>query len=192
MTDLVMPGSGVLFMKVGRHADEPIESIIDRKRKEIAKAGFALWGFGGGTCHPTTMVQPFASTYEKRGQTIYLVMEEMESNHFAEQVRAEQSSVDGVNWQDIPKGVNVMGSRYALRIRNLRSASFELPLSSTRVAVGPNRGRPGHLYVKGRVDKACLEVVADPSAGTEDEKIVKISLVAEMEAPYAVLLRNRP
>lgn len=191
MSDLVKPGDGILFMKVGRHADEPIESIIERKRKEIAKAGFALWGFGGGTCHPTTMVQPFASTYEKRGQTIYLVMEEMESNHFAEQVRADQSSVDGVHWDDIPKGIDVMGSRYALRIRDLEPASFELPLSSTRVAVGPNRGRPGHLYVKGRVDKACLELVADHIAGTRDDKIVKISLVAKIEAPYAVLLRNR-
>jgi hypothetical protein len=178
-------------MKVGRHADEPIEAIIERKRKEIAQAGFALWGFGGGTCHPTTMVQPFASSFEKRGQAIYLVMEEMESKHFAEQVRAEQWSADDINWHDIPSAINVLGSRYALRIKNLRSERFDLPLASTRVAVGPSRGRPGHLYVKGRVDKACLEVVAAPTAAPPDEKVVTISLVAEMETPYAVLLRNR-
>lgn len=190
MNDLVQPGAGVLFMKVGRHADEPLESIIERKRKEIAEAGYSLWGFGGGTCHPTTMVRPFASAFEKRGP-IYLVMEEMESNHFAEQVRADQWSVDDITWHDIPEGVNVLGSRYALRIKNLRAESLELPLSGTRVAVGPSRGRPGHLYVKGRVDKACLEVVADPTFAAKEEKIVKISLVAEMEAPYAVLLRNK-
>jgi hypothetical protein len=179
-------------MKVGTHAKESIESIIKRKRKEIDDAGFALWGFGGGTCHPTTMVQPFASAFEKRGKAIYLVMEEMQSNHFAEQKRAEQWSADGLRWADIPNSVNVLGSRYALRIKELRRESFELPLASTRVAVGPSLGRPGHLYVSGRVDKACLEVTADASAGSEKEKIVKISLVAEVEAPYAVLLRDRP
>lgn len=192
MSDLVKPGSGILFMKVGTHAQEPIGSIIARKRKEIVDAGFALWGFGGGTCHPTTMVQPFANAFHKRGQAIYLVMEEMESNHFAAQKRAEQWSADGLQWKDIPPAVNVLGSRYALRIKDLTEASFELPLASTRVAVGPSLGRPGHLYVSGRVDKACLEVVADPMVGGEGERVVKISLVAEVEAPYAVLLRDRP
>ena len=191
MTTFAKPGSGVLFMKVGTHAKESIGHIIERKRKEIADAGFALWGFGGGTCHPTTMVQPFASAFEKRGQAIYLVMEEMESNHFAEQKRADQCSADGVTWEDIHPAVNVLGSRYALRIKDLRRESFELPLASTRVAVGPSLGRPGHLYVSGRVDKACLEVMADPIIAAK-ERIAKISLVAEIEAPYAVLLRDKP
>jgi hypothetical protein len=192
VSDLVKPGSGVLFMKVGTHAKESIESIIERKRKEIDDAGFALWGFGGGTCHPTTMVQPFASAFEKRGRVIYLVMEEMESHHFAEQKRAEQWSADGLSWLDIPKPVNVLGSRYALRIKSLRRESFDLQLASTRVAVGPSVGRPGHLYVSGRVDKACLEVIDEPVGGSTQAKIAKISLVAEVEAPYAVLLRDRP
>src|ERR1044071_8542758 len=116
MSLIIKPGAGILLMKVGTHAQEPLEDIIARKTKEIADAGYALWGYGGNTCHPLTMVQPFARTYEQRGQAIYLCMQEMESKHFAEQVRADQYSVDGINWKDIPRPINVLGSRYALAI----------------------------------------------------------------------------
>jgi hypothetical protein len=60
MADLLKPGQGFLYMKVGTHAQESLEDIIKRKAKEIRDAGFALGGYGGNTCHPQTMVQPFA------------------------------------------------------------------------------------------------------------------------------------
>ena len=60
MTDIVQPGTGLIFMKVGTHANELLSDILKRKRQEIEDAGFALWGYGGNTCHPLTMVQPFA------------------------------------------------------------------------------------------------------------------------------------
>ena len=192
MNDIIKPGAGILFMKVGTHAQEPLEEIIARKRREIDDAGFALWGYGGSTCHPQTMVQPFARSYAKKGGSIYLCMEEMESHHFAEQVRAEQSSSDGLTWKDIPLSVNVLGSRYALVIKALRREALELPLSRTRVAVGNSQGRAGDLYVSGRVDKACLEIVETDASTPGTERNVAISLVAELEPPYAVFLRNRP
>src|ERR1700745_397624 len=36
------PGTGVLFMKVGTHAQESLEDIIKRKLKEVDDAGFAI------------------------------------------------------------------------------------------------------------------------------------------------------
>lgn len=193
MSDIIKPGSGIIFMKVGTHAQETLEDIIDRKRREIADAGFALWGYGGSTCHPVSMVQPFAKSFEKKGRAIYLCMEEMDSRHFADPIRAEQSSADGLKWEDIPPAINVRGSRYALVIKDLRDDDIELPLADTRVAVGNSEGRPGSVYISGRVDKACLEIVA---AGRLDGPGVNetkhISLVAELAAPYAVFLRNRP
>lgn len=54
------PGTAILYMKVGTHANEGLEAIIARKQREIEEAGVAFWGYGGSTCHPTTMVQPFA------------------------------------------------------------------------------------------------------------------------------------
>lgn len=192
MSNLVIPGQGLIFMKVGVHANEDLASIIKRKSQEIEDAGFALWGYGGATCYPNSMVQPFARDYAGRGQKIYLCMQEMESHHYAEQIRADEFSVDGDTWATIPPSINVLGSRFALAIKALRKEAFVLPLSRTRVAVGPSMGRQGDRYIQGRADKACLETmgnVAEPV--NQEEPQVEINLVAELCEPYAVFLRNR-
>src|SRR5438477_290714 len=49
-----------LFMKVGNHANETWEQILERKRKEYDRTGRTFWGYGGTTCHPLGVVQPFA------------------------------------------------------------------------------------------------------------------------------------
>jgi hypothetical protein len=184
VSDLVQPGDGVIFMKVGTHANEDLASIIERKRREIDEAGFSLWGYGGNTCHPTTMVQPFARMHADQGRRIVLVMEPMTSRHFAEPLRADEYSVDGTEWTRIPTAINVLGSRYALCLRDLDQAKGSLPLGDTRVAVGNSSGRSGTDYIKGHVDKACLEVVSVTGADPRP-----IGLVAEVVEPYAVLLR---
>jgi hypothetical protein len=192
MTSIVKPGARILYMKVGTHADEPLESIFERKRKEIVDAGFSLWGYGGNTCHPLTMVQPFARSYEETGGTIFLCMHPMDSKHFAVSAPAEEFSIDGINWQVVPKGINVTGSRYALAIRNLRIEKFRLPLAQTRVAVGISAGVVGAKYINGRVDKACLEVTGESDAKSSNEACEEIELVAELMKPYAVFVRNKP
>lgn len=193
MSVIIHPGAGILYMKVGTHAKEPLDEIIARKKEEIEKEGFGMWGYGGNTCHPITMVQPFARMFEERDEVVYLCMEEMDSKHRAEQIRADQYSPDGKNWQEIPLGIKVVGSRFALVIKTLELVDLELPLSQTRVAVGPTRGRVGNRYILGQVDKACFEIV-NPAQGVElpegDSK--PISLAAELITPYAVFLRNFP
>lgn len=192
MANLVVPGQGLIFMKVGVHANEDLASIIQRKSKEIDDAGFALWGYGGATCYPNSMVQPFARDFAGRGQKVFLCMQEMDSHHYADQVRADEYSVDGKTWEDIPQPINVLGSRYALAIKALRKEEFVLPLSRTRVAVGPSIGRQGDRYIQGRADKACLEIL--DSAGeplNETDPRIQINLVAELCEPYAVFLRNK-
>lgn len=181
-TDL---GDNVLYMKVGTHAREDLADIIERKQREIAEEGFSLWGYGGNTCHPTSMVQPFV--FSNPGP-IVLAMQPMTSNHFAEPVRAEEFSADGIDWHDVPAGINVLGSRYALSIESLDEVDLQLDLADTRVAVGNSLGRLGSDYVKGRVDKACLKVL--PSAGHDPVKPVSIRLLARLTSPYAVFLRN--
>lgn len=190
MSEILQPGQGILFMKVGTHADEPLEQIITRKRLEIARAGFGLWGYGGNTCHPLTRVQPFAQDFVRRGEVIYLCMHPMTSHHFAVTKRATEYSADGVEWTEIPEAINVIGSRYALAIKDLRNEDFDLPLSRTRVAVGTSIGRRGDEYISGRVDKACLEIGPEvPEAGEHGPAIVKIGLVAELVEPFAVIVR---
>lgn len=190
MSDIVKPGAGVLYMKVGTHANEPLDAIIERKQAEIDAAGFALWGYGGNTCHPTTMVQPFARDFELRGETIHLVMHPMVSNHFAVTTRAEEMSTDGQEWTPIPDPINVLGSRYALAIATLEPVEFRLPLSRTRVALGNSRGRRGDEYIQGRVDKAIFEVVDEPTDDDGAEREAEqIGLVAELVEPFAVFVR---
>jgi hypothetical protein len=192
MSPIIKPGAGVLFMKVGTHAQEELKDIIARKTKEIEEAGFAMWGYGGSTCHPTSMVQPFAEMFAARGGPIHLVMHEMTSRHSAAPLRADQYSVDTVKWLDIPKAISVRGSRYALVIKSLEHCEMTLPLAQTRVAIGRSMGRTGSRYLRGQVDKACLEVLERPEAVNEGElRDVKVNLVAELKEPYAVFLRNK-
>lgn len=191
MNKIIRPGNGILFMKIGVHANEPLEEIIERKSREIQDAGYAYWGYGGNTCHPKT-VQPFATDSVKKNQAIYLVMQEMDSHHFGERVRADEYSIDGVQWRTIPTPISVYGSRFALVINSLERTDFDLPLTRTRVAMGNCVGRSGDKYIAGRVDKACLQVAdkAD-SSPTEPESFVHIGLQARLQEPYAVFLRNR-
>lgn len=192
MNKIIHPGAGLLFMKVGTHAQESLEDIIARKTEEIEKVGYGLWGYGGNTCHPSTMVQPFAERFAENGDPIHLVMEEMNSNHFAEPLCAKEFSADNLAWEEIPEDIQVRGSRFALKIGSLRQVEMELPLEMTRVAVGPTTGRLGSRYIQGRVDKACLEVLQAPELANEPESQATrpINLVADLLPPYAVFLRG--
>lgn len=107
MNDIVKPGAGLLFMKIGTHAREDLAAIIARKTEEIRRTGFGMWGYGGSTCHPASMVQPFAKSFASRGRTIHLCMQQMESNHFAEPLCAAEYSADGVTWREIPETIEV-------------------------------------------------------------------------------------
>jgi hypothetical protein len=191
MHKIVEPGTGLLYMKVGTHAKEPLADIIKRKRKEIEQAGHAFWGYGGSTCHPTTAVQPFVKFFEQRGGTIFLCMEPIDSNHFADPIRADEYSIDGYNWESVHPSINACGSRYALVIDGLDEEEFKLPLAQTQVAWGNSKGANGDRYIRGRVDKGCLEIVPE-SADAANGRVVNIGLVAKIVKPYAVFLRNRP
>ena len=70
MTLLTEPNDGLLFMKVGLHAGEKFDEILERKRREYQKAGMIFWGYGGNTCHPTLAVQPFARMKLEKKQNI--------------------------------------------------------------------------------------------------------------------------
>lgn len=192
MSAIIRPNASVLFMKIGIHAREPLDQIIQRKLKEIDDAGVSFWGYGGSTCHPTSMVQPFAQEQAQLNRPIYLVMQKMESNHWAEPVPADEFSVNGRDWESIPKGVQVRGSRYALVIDNLQEADLQLPLARAQVARGPSEGRSAKDYIAGRVDKACLTLADNVDLPlAPDEPITPIGLVAQLKAPYAVFLRNK-
>ena len=182
--DAISPGDSFIYMKVGMHAKESLEDIVARKQQEIDEVGYGMWGYGGPTCHPDR-VRAYASEQAESGHVIRLVMEPVTSRHDREPKRSPAYSVDRNTWVPIPEGINVLGSRYALCIANLRLTEEELPLGATRVAVGPSQGRSGADYISGQVDKACLEMVDTANEG----RIAPIRLEADVIAPWAVFLK---
>lgn len=186
MTNQIRSGDAVIYMKVGMHARESLKDILERKQGEIDRVGFAMWGYGGPTCHPRRFVQPFAEECRQAGQVIRLVMEPVNSRHARDPERASRYSLDNLIWQTIPEGINVLGSRFALCIQNLREAEEALPLGATTVAVGPSVGKSGAEYIQGQIDKACLRV----SESTEPGRVAAIKLEADLLEPWAVFVRQ--
>lgn len=193
---LLQPGANLIFMRVGTHAGEPFEVIFARKLLEIETTGQAFWGYGGASCHPRSVVQPYGEQVSAEGGTLSLCMQEVapdQETYWAESEGAREWSIDGINFKDVPTGIKVTGSRYAFVVSNLRREVFDLDLTRVRVAVGPSRGRLGANYVEdigGRVDKAVLRVEGEEVkslAGGVD--VVGISYVADIRLPYAVFLR---
>lgn len=180
-------GDSFLYMKVGVHANESLEEIIARKRKEIADAGVSFWGYGGSSCHPYNAVQPFVKEQTAKGTKVRLLMQEITSRHYAEGL-AKEFSPDGKNYYPVPKGVNVLGSRYALVVTTLDPIDEVLSLSDTIVGIGNKEGLSGDQYIRGHVDKACL--VYSPGSGLAEHKAeIALCLSAELAEPYAVVLR---
>ena len=183
--------SGLIFMKVGLHAQETIEDIIKRKQREYEEAGSIFWGYGGSTCHPLTMVQPFAKQVEAAGEEVLIVMQRMNSKHAAPPEVAKEYSDDGVNWQPIPKGIEVRGSRYALVLDELREVESTIDLGELQVGVGPSRGKRGDKYLVNQSDKGCFMHTERDIPVAPEERIIKpISLVARVKSPFAVFVRN--
>lgn len=178
----------IIFMKVGVHAGETFESILERKRREYEVTGRTFWGYGGGTMHPLTRVQPFVHMHVTHGQRISIVMEEINSHHAPTEVFAKHFSSDGVTWERIPDGVKVTGSRYALVLDEIKAGDLELNLNEYVVGTGPSAGKEAAAYVRGRVDKGCLSRATSNQAAGEP-KLVHVKHAAHLLAPYAVLLK---
>ena len=181
-------GDPFLYMKVGVHANESLEDIILRKRGEIQAAGVSFWGYGGNSCHPFTAVQPFIKQVSADGTRVMLLMEEITSHHYAVGEAKEYSADGGKTYQPVPKGVHVLGSRFALVVNSLDDLDLEVPLSKTSVGIGRMVGTSGDKYIRGHVDKACLVYDPDAHPGPSD-RVVKLSLAAQLAQPYAVVLR---
>ena len=187
MTPIISPSSGLLFMKVGRHSGETFEQILERKRQEYRSSGMIFWGYGGGTCHPTRSVQPFARMTIEEGKDINIVMEEIDSHHPARSIIAKEFSEDGIVWKPIPDGIEVRGSRYAVVLDELHDGDLDLDLSEYKVAVGPSTGKIAGKYITGRVDKACI--IKAEKRLSDEPQITRIQHFAGIKAPFAVFTR---
>ena len=179
-----------VFMRVGNHAGEGFESILERKRQEFEDAGKIFWGYGGTTLHPIRHVQPFAKLRVQQRGSISIIMEQINSKADPDILPAREFSADGVHWEKVPDGICVTGSRYAIVLDEIKPGELDLDLAKFQVGIGPSRGRNAADYVKGRVDKGCF-VAADPTdEGTDTTgRVVTVQFQARLLEPYAVMLR---
>ncbi|MFI5396695.1 MAG: hypothetical protein ACHQ9S_14265 [Candidatus Binatia bacterium] len=188
MTIVAADLGSIIFMKVGHHAGETFEAILERKRREYDAAGRIFWGYGGGTMHPLNRVQPFVRMRVQHGERVSLVMQEIISRHPPTEVFATHYSSDGTTWLPMPDGVRVRGSRYALVLDQLEEGDLDIDLSSYQVGAGPSTGRNGANYIHGHVDKGCLEHVTYQQAGPSH--VIHARYAAALKEPYAVLLKS--
>ena len=138
--------------------------------------------------HPVRCVQPFAKLWVQKEGAIQIIMERIDSRADPDVLPANEYSVDGIEWESLPTGVVVTGSRYAIVLDEITPGQLDLDLGQFEVGIGPSRGRNGAEYVKGRVDKGCF--VATQSSNNIPN-IRKIGFQARLVEPYAVMLRNK-
>ena len=181
-----------IFMRVGNHAGETFESILERKQREFEKAGKIFWGYGGTTLHPIKHVQPFARMWVPKEGTIRIVMQAIESKADPDVLPANEYSVDGVDWEPVPTGIEVTGSRYAIVLDEITPGQLDLNLGDFEVGIGPSRGRNATQYLRCRVDKGCfISTRSSDRKPDVQHKIVPIGFQARLLDPYAVMLRHR-
>ena len=177
-----------MFMKVGDHAKEDFDSILRRKNQEFERMGRIFWGYGGMACHPLRQVQPFARIQVKKYGAVYILMEKIDSHADPDIVPATMYSEDGVNWNKIPDGIEVIGSRYALILDEIKPGDLEISVGNYEVGIGPSRGKNASEYIQGHVDKACL-VSTSKRISSVEPKIKRIEICAKLLEPYAVILK---
>ena len=184
-------GHAVIFMRVGNHAGETFESILERKRRELEAAGKIFWGYGGTTLHPIKHVQPFAKLWVAQQGSIHIVMEQIDSKADPDVLPATEFSVDGLNWEAIPSGIEVTGSRYAIVLDEIKPGQLDFDLENFEVGIGPSKGKNAAQYVRGRVDKGCfVSKESNEAESTGSRRVVPIGFQARILEPYAVMLRN--
>lgn len=175
---VLAPRSAVV-MKVGYHVSEAWEEIVARKFAEQESVGHCFWGYGGSTCHPTRQVQPFCQRNEPSFVGIAT-----RSRFQSIAATSSEYSADGKHWAPLPKGVSVVGSRYALCLKNLSLSPCAFPIGRYLVGIGPMRGTALVEYMQYRCDKGCA--VRGPAGSGE---IRLPAIVGVVTAPYAVFVR---
>lgn len=168
----------IIIMKYGVHAQEDVQNIIIRKKREYNEVGKILWGYNGVLCNPGTQILPFLEENQKKGEETYLLLVRTFSDYNGEGYVGEQFSYDKKVWKEIPKGISVIGSKYAIICDDLIECDFQLNLNNYMIAVGKSFQKPLQEYFRGRVDKACAFYNAN--ADLTSQTFVQVSFYSKV------------
>jgi hypothetical protein len=179
----------IMFMKVGFHANEILEQIIDRKLKEEQDCGRIFWGYNGTTCHPST-VKTFVKQALQKGQIPKLIMTFTPSKPFSTNIKwAKEFTIDSEKWLPLPGGIHVKGSKHAIVCNNLQQVNEGIDFNAYEVATGNRKGVKLSNYIRYRIDKACAVYTNTTNLLSIKQQLTRISYIAELKEPYAVFLR---
>lgn len=173
-----MDFKNIIIMKYGVHAQEDVQNIIIRKKREYDETGKVFWGYNGVLCNPGTQILPFLEENQKKSEETYLLLVRTFSDYNGEGYIGEKFSYDKKVWKEIPKGINVIGSKYAIVCDDLIECNYKICLNNYRIAVGKSFQKPLQEYFRGRVDKACAFYNAN--ADLTNQTIVNVSFYSKV------------
>lgn len=172
----------IIFMKIGYHSSEDLESIIKRKKEEDSN-GYFYWGYGGTICHPLNQVRPFC-----KDKKVYLLMSITKSKFEGKSIESYCYSINNKDWLPLPDHILVTSSKYALVCKNLKEVDFDINLNDYEVGIGNNKGKSFEEYIGHRIDKGCA-IKKKNSSKDKNNNLINIKYMAELVEPYSVFIK---
>lgn len=179
----------IIYMKYGVHAGHSVNMILERKRSDLERFGWFLWGYCSTICDPIKQVQPLAREAKLHNASVYLAMSPTPSALYNEGWKAAEFSKDQVKWEQPPDGMDVYGSPKAIVCADFVECNMPLSLDDYEVSLGNSKGRRLSSYISGRVDKGCASRVKTNASSSSQNNLVAIKLLFKVVDPYAVYLR---
>ena len=191
-----------IFMKVGPHGGETLDEILDRKNRELKKAGMIFWSYGEkGPLHPTEQVQRFVKRWVKEVDYIEVLMEPIKARSLfgpaAGTAKSYSVKENREEEESIPEGI-LTAPPHALVLGEIRRCDLKLELRDYEVGIGDSERTNATQYLAFRgmkkqtgrmrgADKGCL-VKANSSYDGRDAPKAKVHIRyrACLLPPYAV------
>lgn len=181
---------GIVISIVGTHAGESLEQIFERKKKEIAKAGYTYWLYKSHSGKPDAL-QKLAKT-SKSTLDCYFISSSVKSGArpTKEQSISKYSSVDGTRWQKIPKDILVTGSSksaFALVLKEINLTKRDIDLwnySSFNDSGNPVRIRLGDSTL------AAVKKSSSTHPAKMGSHIRKVIAIGRLMSPFSVWLKT--
>lgn len=165
-----------IVMKIGPFCGYSLKEIISIKQNEEKVIGHFYLGYAGVFCHPKRVVEFIArAKSEKEKITVYFIA--TPSNFVSPIKRLKFYSKDSITWGNLSKEVLLVGSKFSIVGKGLRSANFDLDISQYQSVLGSVSGKRLHDYLKYRCDKSCA--IYNPDEFIES-KHVKIAYSCEL------------
>ena len=175
----------ILVMKVGPFCGFSLEEIVTIKQKEEEHIGKFFLGYSGVFCHQKR-VSEFVKKARSEGERVTVYFITTPSNFSSPIERLTEYSLDGELWQGLPQEVLLVGSKFSIVAKGLRSVDEEIDLAEYVSMLGVAPGKRLHEYLRYRCDKACAML---DEASVSESKKVAIAYTCELAEEGVVYVK---